>query len=95
MTILMPRSWLKKADRKTTERQRSRNFRPSVAQLESRLVPYALSGDAWPVPSLVTISFVPDGTNINGYASNLDSTFNAKYGSASAWQSVIARAAEA
>ena len=34
-----------------------------LEELESRLVPtYGLSGNAWPAPQLVTISFVPDGT---------------------------------
>jgi hypothetical protein len=43
---------------------------------------------------LVTISFVPDGTNIAGYASTLFSTFDSIYGSASAWQNIILKAAQ-
>jgi hypothetical protein len=39
---------------------------PRLEELESRLTPYAVSGGAWPVPQLITISFVPDGT-ILGY----------------------------
>ena len=34
----------------------------STEDLESRLVLYAVSGNAWPSPELVTISFQPDGT---------------------------------
>jgi hypothetical protein len=74
--------------------------RPSVEALESRLVPYALSGNAWAHPELITLSFVPDGTvvaaNSNGGAitSNLQATFNAKFGSAAAWQNIILKAAQ-
>ncbi|HXG12034.1 MAG TPA: matrixin family metalloprotease [Gemmataceae bacterium] len=71
-----------------------RRARLQIEALESRLVPYALSGNQWPHPELITISFVPDGTNINGYASNLFATFNAKFGSASAWQNAILKAAQ-
>jgi hypothetical protein len=51
--------------------------------LESRIVPYSASGNAWAHPQLVTISFMPDGTNLGGTTSNLLSTFNNKFGSAS------------
>jgi hypothetical protein len=74
--------------------------RPLRAQLgleclETRLTP-ALSGDAWNFPKLMTISFVPDGTVIgpNRETSNLFATFNAKFGSTSAWQNVILKAAQ-
>jgi hypothetical protein len=67
--------------------------------LESRVVPYAISGDAWPNPQLITISFVPDGTivgsNSNGYIySNLFATFNGKFGAPSVWQNQILKAAQ-
>jgi hypothetical protein len=70
-----------------------------VEQLESRLVPYSVTGNAWPHPQLVTLSFVPDGTiigsNSSGYIySNLQATFNAKFGSAWAWQSQFLKAAQ-
>ena len=73
--------------------------RPQVEALESRLVPYAVSGNAWPHPELVTLSFVPDGTVLgsapSGYVrSNLFATFNAKFGSAAAWQNEILKAAQ-
>jgi hypothetical protein len=70
-----------------------------VEVLESRVVPYAVSGGAWPSPQLVTISFVPDGTivgtNSSGYAySNLFAKFNARFGSAARWEAEILRAAQ-
>ncbi len=73
--------------------------RLQVEALESRVVPYALSGGAWPHPELVTISFVPDGTIVgvtgSGYAtSNLFQKLNAKFGSAAVWQAEILRAAQ-
>jgi hypothetical protein len=59
-------------------------------------VPYSASSNAWPNPQLITISFVPDGTQLDstGDKSNLFATLNAKFGSASAWQNVILRAAQ-
>ncbi len=75
--------------------------RPSVEALESRLVPYSATGNAWPNPQLITLSFVPDGTVLalgNGgqITSNLFSTFNSIPGitSASQWQSIILKAAQ-
>jgi hypothetical protein len=62
--------------------------------LELRLVPYTTSGNMWPNPQLVTISFMPDGTNLGTTTSNLFSTFNARFGSASTWQNVILKAAQ-
>ncbi len=64
-----------------------------VEQLESRVVPYTTSGNAWPHPQVVTLSFVPDGTNLGGVSSNLFATFNAKWSTAT-WQSQILRAAQ-
>jgi hypothetical protein len=62
--------------------------------LESRIVPFNLSGGAWLHPAVITISFVPDGTNLGSVSSNLFATFNAKFGSASTWQNVILKAAQ-
>ncbi|HLJ96511.1 MAG TPA: Ig-like domain-containing protein [Gemmataceae bacterium] len=80
---------------------RSRSLRPAqqrarleVEGLESRLVPYSVSGNAWPHAELVTLSFMPDGTNLGGVTSNLFQTFNQKFGSASAWQTTILKAAQ-
>jgi hypothetical protein len=71
-----------------------------LEELESRLVPYGVTGNAWPNPALVTISFVSDGTilgsNTNGYIySNLFATFNSHPGWTTAtWQKQILRAAQ-
>jgi predicted Zn-dependent protease len=81
--------------KKSSRPRPPRTARPALEALESRLVPYALSGNAWPVPQLITIGFVPDGTSLaGGYTSNLFATFNAKFGSASAWENQILRAAQ-
>jgi hypothetical protein len=56
-------------------------------------VPYSLSGNAWPNPQLITLSFVPDGTNLGGVTSNLFATFNAKW-STSTWENQIIKAAQ-
>src|SRR5262249_34397808 len=71
-----------------------------VEELESRLVPYAATSNAWPNPGLITISFVPDstivGSNSNGYIySNLFSTLNGHSGwTTSTWQTQILKAAQ-
>ncbi|HMC89754.1 MAG TPA: matrixin family metalloprotease, partial [Gemmataceae bacterium] len=63
--------------------------------LESRIVPYSLSGDAWPVPKLITLSFVPDGTDLGGVSSNLFAVFNAHRGwTTSTWENQILKAAQ-
>jgi predicted Zn-dependent protease len=67
--------------------------RIEVESLESRTVPYAISSNAWPHPQLVTISFMPDGTNLGGATSNLQATFNARW-SPSVWQNQFLRAAQ-
>ncbi len=66
----------------------------ALERLEERLALYSVSGNAWPTPQLITISFMPDGTSVNGYGSNLFSTFNAKFGSAATWQNQILKAAQ-
>ncbi|HLJ91691.1 MAG TPA: matrixin family metalloprotease [Gemmataceae bacterium] len=65
----------------------------AVEPLESRAVPYATVG-AWPHPELITISFMPDGTNLGGsLSSNLFATFDAKWPT-SVWQGKILLAAQ-
>jgi hypothetical protein len=76
-----------------------RPTRLSLEALESRLVPYSVSGYSWPAPQLVTLSFVPDGTLIstNGTTpvySNLFATFNARFGASWIWEDQILRAAQ-
>ncbi len=73
--------------------------RLAVEARESRTVPYALTGGAWPHPELITLSFVPDGTvvasNGSGYVtSDLSARFGARFGSASRWQAEFLRAAQ-
>src|SRR3712207_3408953 len=48
-------------------------FRPRVEWLDRRDCP-AVFGNPWPDPGL-TLSFVPDGTVVNGVASRLSETF--------------------
>jgi len=74
-------------------RPAARQARPQVETLESRLTPYAVSGNAWAHPELITLSFVPDGTNLGGASSNLFATFNARWSTAT-WQGEILRAAQ-
>jgi hypothetical protein len=70
---------------------------PDLEALESRVVLYTASGNAWPHPQLVTISFMPDGTavgDIAGLGSNLFAKFNANPRLAGQWQNQILRAAQ-
>ncbi|MDB5388747.1 MAG: hypothetical protein JWM11_4393 [Planctomycetaceae bacterium] len=62
--------------------------------LESRLVLFAASGDAWPSAAVITISFEPDGTNLGGVNSNLNQAFNGNSDLNGRWQSEILRAAQ-
>src|SRR6266404_960415 len=71
-----------------------RRPRLHLETLETRLMPYSASGYAWLHPELVTLSFVPDGTNLGGIASNLFATFNSKFGSQATWQNQILKAAQ-
>jgi hypothetical protein len=70
-----------------------------VEELEARIVPYNVTGNAWPQPQLITISIVPDGTilgyNQNGaIGSTLQSDFTARFGSSAAWMKQIELAAQ-
>ena len=48
-----------------------------VEGLESRVVLYSATGNAWMNPEIITINFVPDGTNLGRpTTSNLQATFN-------------------
>src|SRR5690348_7114075 len=95
-------SWsrtLQQAFRSGTTRAGAVRVRPGVEALESRVVPYAVSGDFWTHPELITLSFVPDGTIVgsngsNYLRSNLFATLNAKFGSASVWENQILKAAQ-
>jgi hypothetical protein len=75
--------------------QRPQGTRPAVEALESRLTPYATTGNAWINPQIVTLSFMPDGTQLSGGAvSNLQATLTARFGSTAAWQNIILKAAQ-
>ncbi len=74
-------------------------YRPMVELLESRVVPYSLSGNSWVHPEMVTLSFAPDGTDlfitsggVRQY-SNLLSTLNSRFPTAT-WQYQYLRAAQ-
>src|SRR5262249_39884497 len=95
------------AMRPVTRRRQSRPVRSPaprtrlrVEELETRLVPYSVSGNASPLPDVVTLSFVPDGTILgsggtNLIYSNLFATFNSHPGwTTSTWQNEIIRAAQ-
>jgi hypothetical protein len=58
------------------------------------VVLYSASGDLWPNPQLITISFMPDGTNLGGVGSSLQSTFNANSKLKGQWQNIILKAAQ-
>ena len=75
-------------------RLNTRRARPCLEDLESRVVLYSASGNLWPSPQLITISFMPDGTNVNGQTSNLMSKFNSQFGSTSTWENLILQAAQ-
>jgi len=62
----------------------------ALEQLETRLVP-AIFGVPWSDARHLTISFVPDGTSVDGVGSNL---FASMPGNTQAWQAEILRAVE-
>lgn len=66
---------------------------PRLIKLETRDVP-AHFGVAWPSSSL-TVSFVPDGTPVDGSPSSLYATFASQGWTQSGWQTEILRAAQA
>ncbi len=47
-----------------------RKARPALEMLESRVVLYTATGNAWPNPQIITISFMPNGTNLGGGVSS-------------------------
>lgn len=79
-------------DRSEGAGRRSTSVRPAIEGLESKLLLYATLGANWTFGSRITYSFVPDGTNVGGYSSNLFSTLNAKFSTAT-WQAQFQKAA--
>jgi hypothetical protein len=76
-----------------------RNARLAVELLEDRRVLYSVTGNVWPHANLITISFMPDGTNLGGTTtSNLSASFNANpylnQTGAANWKSQILKAAQ-
>ncbi|HEX4591132.1 MAG TPA: hypothetical protein VH120_14435, partial [Gemmataceae bacterium] len=64
--------------------------RLNIERLEDRVTP-STSGITWPDGDHLTLSFVPDGTSVSGYKSNLFQTLNA-VGATPAWQQAILQA---
>ena len=91
-------NWFKiatsRSPRPSRKSSRPSNVRLQLESLEERLTPYAVSGNLWAHPELITVSFMPDGTNFGGKTSNLQATFNTKFGSAAVWQDVFKEAAQ-
>jgi hypothetical protein len=93
------RMFTKSAPTRLARSGKAPKARPTIEVLESRLVPYAVSGNLWPHPEVITLSFVPDGTLLgstsSGYIySNLFAAFNSKFGSTARWQNEVLRAAQ-
>jgi hypothetical protein len=65
----------------------------NLERLEDRTAP-AVFGQPWPMPTHVTLSFAPDGTQISGQASDLFRTLDAVEPAAS-WQATILEAVQA
>jgi hypothetical protein len=75
-------------------RRPGKSARPVLEGLESRVVLYSASGNAWLNPAAITISFMPDGTDLGGVASNLFASFNGNPRLAGQWQAQVLRAAQ-
>ncbi len=86
--------WLRRSRGPRPDRSRNK-LRPDLEGLETRVVLYSATGNAWPNPGLITISFMPDGTNLGGgKASNLFATFNGNSQLSGKWQNIILQAAQ-
>src|SRR3954471_2128365 len=89
------RRWLEsRRDDRPSRRSTARRSRPALESLESRLVLYSATGNAWLNPATITISFVPDGTSLGGATSNLVSAFNSNPALNGRWQDQILKAAQ-
>jgi hypothetical protein len=69
---------------------RPRRFRPALETLESRLVPYSATSLHWTLTD-VSVSYLPDGTSLNGKPSSLFAHLDTA-GPAALWQREFARA---
>ncbi len=70
---------------------RKKTTRLAIEPLEDRNLLTAYYGLAWPDPGHLTVSFVPDGTSVDGQQSNLFQTLNST-GSTAVWQTAILQA---
>jgi Matrixin/Fibronectin type III domain/Bacterial pre-peptidase C-terminal domain len=70
--------------------RRAHRAQLTLPSLESRITPYVLSGFQWASPE-ITVSYMPDGTTVDGYASALFANLNAVAPTAT-WQREFARA---
>jgi Matrixin/Bacterial Ig-like domain len=88
------RRWVRPTQ--STGRSRRKNrVCPVIEGLESRVVLYSASGNAWPNPQVIAISFMPDGTNLSGgETSNLFASFNSNSSLDGKWQNIILQAAQ-
>jgi hypothetical protein len=74
-------------------RVRSHSKSLSIEGLEPRLLLYAANGGVWPHRELVTVSFMPDGTDIGGVPNSLISSMNARFPTVD-WRKEILRGAQ-
>ena len=88
---LFGNAFLSRSRRRIT---RSKLALDTIESLETRLVLYAATGNAWPTSQIITISFQPDGTNLGGVNSDLFKEFNGNSNLAGRWQTEILRAAQ-
>ena len=73
-------------------RKPDRDRRPAVEPLEGRVLLYSAPGNRFQEAAAITLSTVPDGTNLGGVTSNLAATLDARFGAGN-WQSAILDAA--
>jgi len=73
------------SNKPTRSESGSNRRRLTVEGLEPRLLLYAANGGVWPHPELVTVSFMPDGTDLGGVPNNLQSSMNLRFPTAT-WQ---------
>src|SRR3954470_3633722 len=89
------RQWLNgREDGRPSRRASAKRSRPALETLESRVVLYSATGNAWLNPTTITLSFMPDGTNLGGATSNLISSVESKPALSGRWQGEILRAAQ-
>ena len=58
------------------------------------MVLYSATGNAWMNPEVITISFMPDGTNMGGPVSNLQGKFNSNPNLPGRWEQQFLQAAQ-